>query len=252
MTEYRTETDSMGEIKVPASARYGAQTQRAINNFSISGRGLPTSFIAAVALIKKTAAQVNRELGLLDDNIAQAIVQASEAIMDGQYDDQFPVDIFQTGSGTSTNMNVNEVIANLASEQLQKPVNPNDHVNMSKSSNDVIPTAIHVSAVMQLEEKLLPALEHLHTSLLGKSVQVEGFVKTGRTHLMDAMPVTLSQELEAWTHQIEANYVRLPATSHLTENCPTDRQWQWWCRCPSPVPPPWRRLQESPDLPCRA
>ena len=221
MTEYRTETDSMGEIKVPTSARYGAQTQRAINNFSISGRGLPTSFIAAVALIKKTAAQVNRELGLLDDNIAQAIVQASEAIMDGQYDDQFPVDIFQTGSGTSTNMNVNEVIANLASEQLQKPVNPNDHVNMSQSSNDVIPTAIHVSAVMQLEEKLLPALEHLHTSLLGKSVQVEGFVKTGRTHLMDAMPVTLSQELEAWTHQIEANYVRLrtlmPQLLHLAQ-----------------------------------
>ena len=209
MTEYRIETDSMGEINVPSTARYGAQTQRAINNFSISGRPLPASFIQAVALIKKSAAQVNRDLGLLDEPIAQAIVEASEAIIGGAYGDQFPVDVFQTGSGTSTNMNVNEVIAHLASEQLQKPVSPNDHVNMGQSSNDVIPTAIHVSAVLQLEEKLLPALEHLHTTLLGKSAQVEGFVKTGRTHLMDAMPVTLSQELEAWTHQIEASYVRL-------------------------------------------
>lgn len=221
MTEYRIETDSMGEINVPSTARYGAQTQRAINNFSISGRPLPASFIQTVALIKKSAAQVNRDLGLLDEPIAQAIVEASEAIIGGAYGDQFPVDVFQTGSGTSTNMNVNEVIAHLASEQLQKPVSPNDHVNMSQSSNDVIPTAIHVSAVLQLEEKLLPALEHLHTTLLGKSAQVEGFVKTGRTHLMDAMPVTLSQELEAWTHQIEASYVRLrslmPQLLHIAQ-----------------------------------
>lgn len=221
MTQFRTETDSMGEVQVPASARYGAQTQRAINNFTISGTGLPASFIHAVALIKKTAAQVNSELGLLDNTIAQAIIQASDAVMAGEYADQFPVDIFQTGSGTSTNMNVNEVIANIATGIAQQTVNPNDHVNMSQSSNDVIPTAIHVSAVIQLEDNLLPALEHLHTSLLGKSVQVEGFVKTGRTHLMDAMPVTLSQELDAWTSQIEANYVRLrtllPQLLHLAQ-----------------------------------
>lgn len=209
MSTFRTETDSMGDVQVPASARYGAQTQRALNNFTISGMSLPPAFIQAVALIKKTAAQVNSELDLLDKEVAQAIIQASDAIMAGKYTDQFPVDVFQTGSGTSTNMNVNEVIANLASEAIEQSVNPNDHVNMSQSSNDVIPTAIHLSAVLELEYELLPALEHLHTTLLGKAEQVEGFVKTGRTHLMDAMPVTMSQELHAWANQTENNYVRL-------------------------------------------
>lgn len=208
MNQFRTEKDSMGEVQVPATAFYGAQTQRAVNNFTISGLELPSSFIHAVALIKKTAAQVNSELGLLDDAIAKAIIDASNSIIANQYADQFPIDVFQTGSGTSTNMNVNEVIAHLASEQGQL-VNPNDHVNMSQSSNDVIPTAIHVSAVLQLEEALLPALEHLHTTLLGKAAQVQVFVKTGRTHLMDAMPVTLGQELEAWASQIELNYDRM-------------------------------------------
>ena len=210
MNQFRTEKDSMGEVQVPSTALYGAQTQRAVNNFTISGLELPPSFIHAVALIKKTAAQVNSELGLLDGAIAKAIIDASNSIIANHYADQFPIDVFQTGSGTSTNMNVNEVIAHLASEQGQ-PVNPNDHVNMSQSSNDVIPTAIHVSAVLQLEEALLPALEHLHTTLLGKAAQVDGFVKTGRTHLMDAMPVTLGQELEAWASQIELNYDRIKA-----------------------------------------
>jgi fumarate hydratase class II len=148
-------------------------------------------------------------LGLLEQPIASAIIHACDAIIAGHYADQFPVDVFQTGSGTSTNMNVNEVIAHLASQSLQQPVKANDHVNMSQSSNDVIPTAIHLSAVLQLEEKLLPALEHLHTNILGKAAAVEGLVKTGRTHLMDAMPITLSQELAAWASQIEANYLRL-------------------------------------------
>ena len=210
MHQFRTEKDSMGEVQVPSAALYGAQTQRALNNFTISGIPLPASFIHAVGLIKKTAAQVNSELGLLDPTIAQAIVEASNTIIANQHADQFPIDVFQTGSGTSTNMNVNEVIAHLASGHGQ-PVNSNDHVNMSQSSNDVIPTAIHVSAVLQLEEALLPALEHLHTTLLGKAAQVEAFVKTGRTHLMDAMPVTLGQELDGWASQIEHNYDRLKA-----------------------------------------
>lgn len=209
MTEYRTEMDTMGEVQVPVTACYGAQTQRALNNFTLSNLQLPTPFIHAVALIKKTAAQVNCELGLLEQPIASVIIHACDAIIANNYADQFPVDVFQTGSGTSTNMNVNEVIAHLASQSLQQPVKANDHVNMSQSSNDVIPTAIHLSAVLQLEEQLLPALEHLHTSILGKAATVEGVVKTGRTHLMDAMPMTLSQELEAWASQIEANYLRL-------------------------------------------
>lgn len=205
---FRTETDSMGDVQVPASALYGAQTQRAINNFHISGAPLPLAFIKAVALIKKTAAETNQQLGLLKDELASAIAAAADKIQAGEYADQFPVDVFQTGSGTSTNMNVNEVLAHLASEPGAK-VDPNDHVNMSQSSNDVIPTAIHVSAALEISSGLLPALEHLHTTLLGKAAQVQDDVKTGRTHLMDAMPVTLGQELEGWAAQIEANYQRL-------------------------------------------
>lgn len=205
---FRTETDSMGDIQVPASALYGAQTQRAINNFHISGMPLQPAFIKAVALIKKTAAETNQQLGLLKDELASAIAAAADKILAGEHADQFPVDIFQTGSGTSTNMNVNEVLAHLASTPGAK-VDANDHVNMSQSSNDVIPTAIHVSAALQITQDLLPALEHLHTTLLGKAAQVQDDVKTGRTHLMDAMPVTLGQELEGWAAQIEANYHRL-------------------------------------------
>lgn len=205
----RIESDSLGTVEVPTSARYGAQTQRAINNFSISGCPMPADFIRALATIKLTAAQVNKDLGLLAPNLADAISVAASAIANGEYADQFPVDVFQTGSGTSTNMNMNEVIAHLASEQSGLSIDPNDHVNMSQSSNDAIPTAIHVSAAIALDSKLMPALEHLHTTLLGKAEQVTGVIKTGRTHLMDAMPIRLEQELHAWASQLEGNYQRL-------------------------------------------
>lgn len=209
MTNFRTEHDTMGEVQVPASALYGAQTQRAIDNFSISSLRLPTQFIIAVAQIKKAAAQTNVELGLLDAQIAQSIIHASDSIIAGEHAEQFPVDVFQTGSGTSTNMNVNEVIAYLATQSAGKKIHANDHVNMSQSSNDTIPSAIHISAALAFEERLFPALENLHTSLSGKAEQLTDVVKTGRTHLMDAMPLTFGQEINGWASQIESNYVRL-------------------------------------------
>lgn len=209
MTQMRTEHDTMGQINVPADALYGAQTQRAINNFQISNLQMPTKFIHSVAHIKKAAAQSNQQLGLLDNDIAKAIIEASESIIAGNYSDQFPIDVFQTGSGTSTNMNVNEVIAHLASKNLGKNIHPNDHVNMSQSSNDTIPSAIHISASLTLVHNLFPALEDLQTSLLGKAEQLSDVVKTGRTHLMDAMPITFGQEIDGWANQIENNYIRL-------------------------------------------
>lgn len=209
MTSFRIEHDSMGEIKVPSDALYGAQTQRAIDNFTISSLRLPVRFIRAVAQIKKAAAQTNSELNLLESRIATAIINASESIIAGEYSDQFPVDLFQTGSGTSTNMNLNEVIAHLATQLAENPVHPNDHVNMSQSSNDTISSAIHISAAVAIEQQLFPALENLHTSLLGKAAQLNDVVKTGRTHLMDAMPLTFGQEISGWASQIESNYVRL-------------------------------------------
>ncbi|WP_110599244.1 class II fumarate hydratase [Salinicola lusitanus] len=208
MTQPRIERDSMGELEVPASARYGAQTQRAINNFPISGQPLPPAFIAAVAHIKRAAAEVNRELGLLDDDRAKAIVAAANEIIDGKHVDQFPIDVFQTGSGTSTNMNVNEVISHLASREGLE-VRPNDHVNMGQSSNDVIPTAIHLAAATQVRERLLPALHYLRAIIDDKAKEVDDVVKTGRTHLMDAMPVRLSQELGGWSSQIGQSVERL-------------------------------------------
>lgn len=209
MTKFRIEHDTMGEVKVPIFALYGAQTQRAVENFAISGLQLPARFIHAVAHIKKAAAQTNLQLGLLDTQIAQGIIRASEAIIAGEHGNQFPVDVFQTGSGTSTNMNVNEVIAHLASEITGQNVHANDHVNMSQSSNDTIPSAIHISAALAFEQQLIPALENLHTSLLGKAESLHDVVKTGRTHLMDAMPLTFGQEISGWASQIESNYVRL-------------------------------------------
>jgi len=209
MSEFRTEHDSMGEVQVPKTALYGAQTQRALDNFVISSLTLPPRFIHAVVHIKKAAALTNRELGLLDEDIAWAICAACDSIVAGHYVDQFPVDVFQTGSGTSTNMNVNEVIAHIASELAGQKVHANDHVNMSQSSNDTIPSAIHVSAALALKQQLFPALEELHTSLLGKAEALGDIVKTGRTHLMDAMPVTFGQEINGWASQIESNYVRL-------------------------------------------
>lgn len=209
MSQFRTEHDTMGDVQVPVDALYGAQTQRAINNFQLSSLQLPNEFIRAIAHIKKAAAQTNLQLGLLEADIAKAILNASDAIIAGKHANQFPIDVFQTGSGTSTNMNVNEVVAHIASAEIGSDVHPNDHVNMSQSSNDTIPSAIHISAAIAFEQLLFPALENLHTHLLGKAEQLNHVVKTGRTHLMDAMPLTFGQEISGWASQIESNYVRL-------------------------------------------
>lgn len=210
--KYRIEQDSMGELQVPEQALYGAQTQRAVNNFPISGLPMPRGFIQALGLIKACAAQTNEKLALLDTSIAQGIQRSAQGVAKGDYDDQFPIDVFQTGSGTSSNMNANEVIAHLATNALGKPVHPNDHVNMGQSSNDVIPTAIHVSAALGVHEKLLPALNQLASVIDDKADALENIVKTGRTHLMDAMPITLGQELGGWATQIRQNQDRLRAT----------------------------------------
>ena len=211
-TKFRTERDSMGELKVPADALYGAQTQRAVDNFPISNLRMPRAFIRALGLIKAACAQANNELDLLDGKIAAAIQQGAEAVAGGEHDKHFPIDVFQTGSGTSTNMNANEVIARLATDKLGKPVHPNDHVNMSQSSNDVIPTAIHVSACLEIEDRLLPALAHLITVIETRAQELAQVTKTGRTHLMDAMPVTLGQELSAWSAQIKQGMYRIQAS----------------------------------------
>jgi len=207
--DFRTERDSMGELEVPANVRWGAQTQRAINNFPISGLRMPAQFVRALGLIKWAAAGVNQDLGLLQADIAEAVQGAALAVANGEHDAEFPVDVFQTGSGTSSNMNANEVIANLASEALGSAVHPNDHVNMSQSSNDVIPSAIHVSAAMAVTESLLPSLDHLATVTERKAHLLAGLVKTGRTHLMDAMPVRLDQELNGWATQVRSGYQRV-------------------------------------------
>ena len=208
MSKFRIEHDSMGELQVPADALYGAQTQRAIDNFPISGLHLPREFIRALGLIKASAADVNLSLGYLKKGQAAAIRKASLAVADGQYDAQFPIDIFQTGSGTSTNMNVNEVIAHLAVAAGGK-VHPNDHVNYGQSSNDVIPTAIHVSASLTTSEQLLPALKHLKKAIDKRARELRNTPKTGRTHLMDAMPITFGQELSGWSAQIASAIERI-------------------------------------------
>jgi fumarate hydratase class II len=200
---HRIEHDSMGELRVPADALWGAQTQRAVDNFPISGLKMPRQFIAALGLVKWAAAGANAELGLMKSDIAIAIQKAALDVAAGGYDEHFPIDVFQTGSGTSSNMNANEVIAHIASETLGKDVHPNDHVNMSQSSNDVIPTCVHVSAALSIHEKLFPALRHLSATLETKAEETRDVVKTGRTHLMDAMPVTLGQELLGWKSQID-------------------------------------------------
>ena len=210
-TSFRIERDSMGELQVPADALWGAQTQRAVQNFPISGLTLPRAFIAALGLIKQAAARANTRLGLLDTEVARAIDAAAAEVEKGRHDAQFPIDVFQTGSGTSTNMNANEVIASLATRRLGRNVHANDHVNMGQSSNVAIPTAIHVSAASSLWRELVPALEHLRDVLRIKEREVGSIVKTGRTHLMDAMPVTLGQELSGWRTQIESGIARLGA-----------------------------------------
>ena len=209
---FRIEKDSMGELQVPTAALYAAQTQRAINNFPISGLTMPRAFIRALGLVKSCCAVANHGLSLPDPNIAAAIQVASEHVASGQYDEHFPIDVFQTGSGTSTNMNANEVIANLASQELGDKVHPNDHVNMSQSSNDIIPTTIHVSACLEIEDQLLPALQHLIASIEARATELNDVTKTGRTHLMDAMPVTFGQELRTWSTQIKNGMYRIQAS----------------------------------------
>ena len=208
---HRIEKDSMGKVRVPADALYAAQTQRAVENFSISGLRMPRAFIRALGEIKYACAKVNRELGLLDRARAEVIIKAAQAVAAGEHDAQFPVDVFQTGSGTSSNMNANEVIAEIASLAGVK-VHPNDHVNMGQSSNDVIPTAIHLSAACQIVNHLEPALEHLADVLEQRAGELSGEVKTGRTHLMDAMPVTFGQELGGWARQVRNGIARLEAS----------------------------------------
>jgi fumarate hydratase, class II len=208
---FRIERDSMGELQVPAEALWGAQTQRAIQNFPISGLKMPRAFIGALGLVKQAAARANTHLGLLDAKIANAVDGSAAEVAAGRHDTQFPLDVFQTGSGTSTNMNANEVIAALASRRMGAPVHANDHVNMGQSSNDVIPTTIHVSAALSVRNELIPSLQHLVDVLRAKEREVGSTVKTGRTHLMDAMPVTFGQELSGWRTQIELGIERLMA-----------------------------------------
>jgi len=207
--EFRVEHDSLGELKVPAAALWGPQTQRAVENFPISGLRMPRDFIRALGLIKWAAATTNHELEALDAKRTAAIQKAALEVVDGRHDSQFPVDVFQTGSGTSSNMNANEVIAHLASQYAGIAVHPNDHVNMSQSSNDVVPTAIHVSALLGIEQHLLPALAYLSAVITRRIGDIGDIVKTGRTHLMDAMPVTFGQELSGWRAQIEHGSARV-------------------------------------------
>ena len=206
---FRIETDSMGEVRVPEDALFAAQTQRAIDNFPISGLTMPRAFVRALGLIKATAAKANASLALLPDDMAQAIAAAAEEVAVGQHDNEFPVDVFQTGSGTSSNMNANEVIAHIASEKLGLDVHPNDHVNMGQSSNDVIPTAIQLSGCLLASERLLPALEELAATIAKKGAELATTIKTGRTHLMDAMPVSMGQELSGWESQIRHGHARI-------------------------------------------
>ncbi|GGO17840.1 class II fumarate hydratase [Microbispora bryophytorum] len=211
MDEFRIEHDSMGEVRVPARAKWRAQTQRAVENFPVSGRGLEPAHIAALARIKAACAKVNAEYGVIDKDMAQAIQEAASEVADGGWDEQFPVDVFQTGSGTSSNMNMNEVVATLAQERLGQPVHPNDHVNAAQSSNDVFPSSIHVAATFAVVHELTPALEHLATALEEKATEFADVVKSGRTHLMDATPVTLGQEFGGYSTQVELALERLQA-----------------------------------------
>lgn len=215
--KYRKEKDSLGTVTVPEDAYYGASTQRAINNFPISGLRFSRSFIFSLAMIKKCAAMVNGELGLLDEKISKSIVASAQEIMEGKFDTQFPVDVFQTGSGTSTNMNMNEVIASRANETItgekggKIPVHPNDHVNLGQSSNDVIPSALHISALTRIKGRLVPALLRLKKSLLHKTSEMGDVKKIGRTHLQDAVPIFLGQEFSGYARQVALGIKRIEA-----------------------------------------
>jgi len=218
MSAYRIEKDSMGKLQVPKKAAYGAQTQRAVDNFPISGITMPQVFIQALGLVKQACANANHDLGGLDENRRRAISSICDDVINGNLMDQFPLDVFQTGSATSTNMNANEVIANLASQEAGDTVHPNDHVNMSQSSNDVIPTTIHVSAALSCHQQLIPAINHLISAIDQKAESLEDIVTTGRTHLMDAMPVSLGQELSGWSAQLQS------ALSHIKHTLPEIHQ----------------------------
>ena len=209
MAEFRVERDTMGEIQVPKAAKYRAQTQRAVENFPISGTPLETAQIAALARIKAAAAGVNAELGVVDDDVAEAISAAAEEVASGRWNGEFPIDVFQTGSGTSSNMNMSEVLATLASDRLGRQIHPNDHVNASQSSNDVFPSSIHVAATDAVVNDLIPALQHLEASLRRKAEEFATVVKSGRTHLMDATPVTLGQEFGGYATQVAYGVERL-------------------------------------------
>ena len=211
MTEYRIEHDTMGEVKVPKDALYRAQTQRAVENFPISGQRLSAHHIAALGQIKRAAALANRELGVLSQEQCDAIVAAAEEVINNQHDDQFPIDIFQTGSGTSSNMNTNEVIATIATNASGLPIHPNDHVNASQSSNDVFPTSIHIAAYQAVRDVLLPGLTTLAESLEKKAAEFKNIVKSGRTHLMDATPITLGQEFSGYAVQVRHGIDRVNA-----------------------------------------
>jgi len=212
MAQHRVEKDTMGEVKVPAEALYGAQTQRAVENFPVSGQPLPPEFLHALGGIKAAAAVVNQELGLLPAALAEVIQRAATEVAEGQWDAEFPIDVFQTGSGTSTNMNANEVIARRAAQIAKgEKIHPNDHVNLGQSSNDVIPTALHVSAAVAIRMKLVPALEHLHDALAAKARAFDDIIKTGRTHMMDATPIRLGQEFGGYASMVEHGIARLRA-----------------------------------------
>ncbi|MFC7406514.1 class II fumarate hydratase [Georgenia alba] len=211
-TDFRIEHDTMGEVRVPRDALYSAQTQRAVENFPISGRGLSAHHIAALGQVKRAAAIANAELGVLEQDVADAIVAAAEEVIAGKHDAHFPVDVFQTGSGTSSNMNTNEVVANLASTRLGRKVHPNDHVNASQSSNDVFPSSIHIAAMQAVTDDLLPGLEVLAEALERKAEEFADVVKSGRTHLMDATPIMLGQEFSGYATQIRYGIERVRAT----------------------------------------
>ena len=218
--KFRTVQDSMGQVEVPEEALWGAQTQRAVDNFPISGITMPREFISALGLVKWAAAGANAELGLITSDIAVAIQQAALSVAAGKFDEHFPIDVFQTGSGTSSNMNANEVIAALASSDLGREVHANDHINMCQSSNDVIPSCVQVSAAMRITNGLLPALDHLVTAIEKKARETDAVIKTGRTHLMDAMPVSMGQELDGWSSQVEQGARRLSETLNRLRELP--------------------------------
>ena len=224
MSEFRIEKDSMGEVKVPQNAYYGAQTQRAVDNFPVSGIMFSRGFIEALGLVKKHAAKVNDELDMLDSGIAGAVQRAASEVAEGKFDDDFAIDIFQTGSGTSTNMNSNEVIAKRANElkddSVDTEIHPNDHVNFGQSSNDVIPTSIRVAASLGVKKNLIPALEHLQEAFIEKGKEFSDVVKTGRTHLMDAMPVTIEQEFSGYARQIELGIERIKSAMKRVHELP--------------------------------